>query len=170
MRNKSLSDSKNEENLQKETKNVPAPIDSANSSVLKINNKNQGSEDAGTVSNESGVLTDFFEYVFIENKKYGNCKLCGIKKNNDYNKSVPMAGGNTSGLYSHLKKHHPSSYAQVYKHIKVVNSKSQNTLSSYGIVVSKIYYFLFMTFVDLFNTINYQFEERAPFFTEFFKH
>lgn len=65
------------------------------------------------------TLKTFFDYKFIDNMKYGKCKLC-VKD------MIKMKNSNTTGLKMHLFRNHKKEHDIIYG--KQMDSKSQNKL------------------------------------------
>ena len=79
-------------------------------------------------------LKYYFTYNKIENVKYGMCSLCGQDPKGNFKTSIKMKNSNTSGLKSHLKRHHKKEFDQLFpidtSSKKSVLPKSQPTLDS----------------------------------------
>lgn len=67
------------------------------------------------------TLKTYFDYKFIDNMKFGKCKLCDKDM-------IKMKGSNTSGLKLHLSRNHKKEHDLIYN--KQIDSKSQNKLDS----------------------------------------
>ena len=75
-------------------------------------------------------MKDYFEYIFKDKLKYGNCKICGKNEKGEYLITIKMKDSNTSGVKNHLKKKHLKEYEKIFP---TAAPKSQNKLDSFRI-------------------------------------
>ncbi|XP_058803449.1 uncharacterized protein LOC131671209 [Phymastichus coffea] len=82
------------------------------------------------------LMKNYFDYNKIEQIKHGMCLLCGKNSKGNYKVCIPMKGSNTSGLKSHIQRHHKKEYKRLFPSNTLSTSetlsniKSQRTLDS----------------------------------------
>ncbi|KAL7303447.1 hypothetical protein TKK_0004629 [Trichogramma kaykai] len=108
-------------------------FESEKTAVVEKNEKQTVQQD-----DDKQSLKNFFHYEKVEDMKHGFCLICGKDESGNYKTKIPMKASNTTGLKSHLQRHHRKQYEKLFpletSRKKSSNTKLQSTLDRFSIV------------------------------------